>query len=234
MKILIADPSSVLCEALKEQLKCNHSVVCCNDGQDVIPMIAEHRPQLLVLGLELPNMDGLTILRTVRSAGMKMRVLAMTSLVNSYVVHALSQFDVGYVLKKPCSVCTALSHVYDMIHYDEQMPDDITAQLLVLGLRMNLGGFTCVHHAIRLLRQNPDQSLTKELYPNVARICGGTPQRVERAIRGVIRDAWMHRDERVWRAFFTVSRQGVIALPTNGDFIVRMAAAGKDNAACGY
>ena len=233
MNILIADPSSVLCEALAEQLKFGHSVMCCNDGRDVIPMITQHRPQLLVLGMELPNLDGLTILQTIRSSGIQLRVLAMTSLANSYVMNTLSQFEVGYVLQKPCSVCATLSRIYDMIHYGQQLPDDITAELLALGLRMNLGGFTCLCHAIRLMRENPGQSLTKELYPDVARICGGTSQRVERAIRSVIRDAWLHRDDSVWRAYFTSSRQGSIALPTCGDFITRMAAVGKDNVACG-
>ena len=68
MKILIADPSSALCEALEEQLKQNHEVMCCSNGRDVFPLIAQHHPQLLILGLELPGIDGLTILQTMHSS----------------------------------------------------------------------------------------------------------------------------------------------------------------------
>ena len=233
MKILIADPSSALCEALEEQLKQNHEVMCCSNGRDVFPLIAQHHPQLLILGLELPGIDGLTILQTMHSSGMQMRVLVMSSLINEYVANTLNRFDVSYAVEKPSSVCVILSRVYDLIHYGQQMPEDITSQLITLGFRMNLAGAKALCHAIRLMRENPDQSLTKELYPNVARICGTTQQGVERAIRSAIHDAWLHRDESLWRAYFSVTRQGVIKLPTNGDFITRMAVVGKDNVACG-
>jgi len=149
------------------------------------------------------------------------------------VANCLSRFEVGYTVQKPCAVCTILSRVYDMIHYGQRMPEDITAELLAMGFRMNLTGFRALCHAIRLMRENPGQSLTKELYPDVARICNSTQPGVERSIRCAIRDAWLHRDESIWRAYFTVGKQGVIKLPTSGDFITRMAAVGKDKTACG-
>ena len=82
------------------------------------------------------------------------------------------------------------------------------------------------------MRENPNQSITKELYPNVAKICGGTSGRVEKAIRNVIHDAWLRRDERNWAILFPPDRQGRVSVPTNSEFITRIAFGGQNKNAC--
>ncbi|MBQ3252006.1 MAG: response regulator [Oscillospiraceae bacterium] len=234
MKILLADPSKVWCQALEEQLKGHYQVFTATDGADVIPLLLDRKPDLLVLNLNLSHMDGLTILRTVYSSNIQVRVLVLADLFNDYVLGVLAKFKIAHALLKPCAICTVLTQIYEIMHLEEQESDMLAPEpaLLTLGLRMNLSGFRCLCTAICLMRKNPYQGLTKELYPDVAKICGGTTQRVERAIRNVIHDAWLRRDERIWRAYFPMNREGRISLPSNGDFIVRIALGGKDNKAC--
>lgn len=235
MKILLADPSEVWCDALEEQLKSHYTVLRCNDGREVLQNLTEHRPELLVLGLDMPYVDGLTLLQLIHTSGIPVRILVTSFVYNSYTLGMLEQFKIAYALTKPCTVCTALSQIYQILHYEETAnqafdPDPV---LLALGLRMNLSGYPCVRTAIMLLRENPGQWITKVLYPNVAKLCGGTPERVERAIRNVIRDAWLRRDDRIWQAYFPADRVERIKCPSNGDFITRIAFGGKDNRACG-
>lgn len=235
MKILLADPSEIYCDAIEQQLDDHYTVLRCNDGRDVIPMLKEHQPDLLVLGLELPNIDGLTVLRMIRTAGIQVRVMVTAYIYSEYDLRILSEFAISHLVSKPTSICTVITHIYQMLHYEDEAykAEDPDATLLLLGLRMNLAGYRCLVTAIRLLREDPGQSLTKELYPNVAKICGGTSSRVERAIRCTIHDAWINRDEKVWMAYFPLNRNGRIATPSNGDFIARIAFCGKDNKACG-
>lgn len=235
MKILLADPSEIWMDALYEQLKDRNEIWQCADGANVIPMLLEHRPDLLLLGMELPHMDGITLMKLIRSSGIQVRVLAAAYIFPEYAIQMLRQFEVSHFVCKPCTVCAAVSQIYQMLHFDKNVDNagNIEATLLLLGLRMNLSGFDCLHTAIRLLQENPDQPLTKVLYPEVAKICGGTPQRVERAIRNVIHDAWLRRDDKIWMAYFPRNRKGEISQPCNGDFITRIAFGGKDNRACG-
>ena len=235
MKILLADPSGLWCDALEEQLKSHYTILRCQDGREVLPLLREHNPDLLLLGMDLPYVDGLTLLHLIRSSGIQVRILTASAFYNDYIVSSLSQFKIAYMLTKPCTVCTAISQIYQILHYDadKDMQDDPNPVLLAMGLRMNLSGYSCLCAAIKLLRENPGQGISKVLYPDVAKICGGTAARVERAIRGVINDAWSRRDDRIWQAYFPADRQGRIDCPSNGVFITRIALGGKDNRACG-
>ena len=52
MKILLADPSEAWCDALEDQLKSNYEVVRCADGREVLRLLYENSPDLLVQGLD--------------------------------------------------------------------------------------------------------------------------------------------------------------------------------------
>lgn len=235
MKILLADSSEIWMDALNEQLKGHNEVWQCTDGAEVIPMLIQHRPELLVLGMDLPHIDGLSLLRMIHSSGIRVKVLVAAYAYSDYDLQILREFEVSHFVRKPCTVCAVMSQIYQMMRFDKTISNaaGVEPTLLLLGLRMSLSGYECLLTAIRLIREKPDQGLTKELYPEVAKICGGSSQRVERAIRSVIRDAWLRRDDRIWMAYFPRNRKGEISQPKNGDFITRIAFGGKDNKACG-
>ena len=226
VKIMLADTSEAWMDALEDQLKCRHEVRRCCNGTDVIPLLLEYQPDLLVLELMMPGMDGLTILRAIRICGLSVRLLITSRVFTPYVMDVLHSFGIIYALQKPCAVCTAVSHINEMIRCDDAMSDadELDTLLLMLGFRMSLTGYHCLHEGICLMQGNPRQSITKELYPAIARKCGGSPQRVERAIRNVIRDAWQCRNEHLWCAYFSRNREGKIPLPSNGELIARLAA----------
>lgn len=74
-------------------------------------------------------------------------------------------------------------------------PDQLT---LIYGLLRRLGlnacqaGFFYTAHAVRLALGEPERlvRVTKQLYPDVALICGVSPGAVECGIRTAIRAAW--------------------------------------------
>ena len=67
--------------------------------------------------------------------------------------------------------------------------------------------------------RDPGQSVTKELYPAVAALCGGTAVQVERSMRSAIAAAWVRGDEQLWQMYFP----GEAERPTNTSFISRLA-----------
>ena len=235
MKILLADPSSVWCDVLEEQLNSHYTVLRCEDGADVMPMLLEQCPDLLVLNLEMPHIDGLTLLHMIHASGIETKLLVTANVFTRYALSILAEFGVSHMLSKPCTVCAVMTQIYQLLHYTEDGNNisDPETDLLILGFRMNLCGYECLRTAIRLLREDPDQPVSKVLYPNVAKICGGSSQRVERAMRNAISDAWKRRDDRIWMAYFTPNRNGDISQPSNGDFITRIALRDKRKRACG-
>jgi two-component system response regulator (stage 0 sporulation protein A) len=95
--------------------------------------------------------------------------------------------------------------------------------LRALGIQPKLRGFACLREAVLICAREEHQSVTKILYPEVARRCGCAATHVERNIRSAIQDAWASRNENVWRLYFTPNSSGDIPRPTNAAVISRLA-----------
>lgn len=81
-------------------------------------------------------------------------------------------------------------------------------------------GYHYLQIAIPLFAKNKSQAITKELYPDVARIANcASPGAVERGIRHVIMISWEYRDARIWDRYFP----GAAKPPTNKVFIATLA-----------
>ena len=107
----------------------------------------------------------------------------------------------------------------------ETMDAAIRRILLELGIPNSLKGYSRVICAIRIVAEDPSvaDSITKRLYPMVAKEFNDTPSRVERSIRHAVESAFDRCDTRVISRYFgnTVSpRKG---RPTNSEFITRLA-----------
>ena len=95
----------------------------------------------------------------------------------------------------------------------------IQKMLRELGIPVHRKGFRQLVVAIYLFQQDEEQSMTKELYPGVAKIIGGTDWRiVERDTRTAIFYAWENRNEEVWNFYFP----GLNRSPSNKVFIATL------------
>ena len=95
--------------------------------------------------------------------------------------------------------------------------------MLTLGVRTKLDGYTYLLDAIPMVLREPGISLTKELYPDVAKICQSDAKRVERSMRDAIEKAWENRDDQIWKLYFASGSSGEVRKPTNSVFISRLA-----------
>ena len=99
----------------------------------------------------------------------------------------------------------------------------MTNQLLSLNIPSKLRGYAYLREAIPRMMKDPDQPITKVLYPAVGAVFGCKGTHVERSIRSAIDTAWKQRDDRVWQRYFRVGSDGVIPRPSNAAFISRLA-----------
>lgn len=228
LKILIADRSTAFSKRLAEELSALFEVQVCCTGRQALEVYSTYRPDMMVLELELPELDGFGVLRTLRAAGHNVKTLALSgSLESNYVQQLLVQHGVEFALPKPCAVAAAVARLQEMacVYSGREWSDDdeITSLLLMLGFRVKNGGFQCVHEALRVLRADRMLPVTKVVYPEVSKVCGGSNERIERAVRGAIKTAYLNRDDRVWRYFFAPGRDGTVSCPSNAEFLRRMA-----------
>ena len=225
-KLLIADASEEFRMELAEILRGNYMVQVCQEGCQTLERILSMEPDILVLDLLLPGLDGITLLQKAADAGLRPVVLATTAFTNDYVLETLSRMGVGYVMMKPCNVYAVAARIADLEQPlkppappRQDHRTQVVSHLRTLGISTKLKGYACLKEGILEKIRDPDQQITKELYPNVAKICGGNGPQVERAIRTAISGAWKRRDEQVWRNYFRPNQSGILERPTNAVFI---------------
>ena len=235
-KILIADPSPEFCGALSDLLGGAYELRICHDGIRAQSLLESFQPDVLVLDLTLSGLDGVAVLKTAVSAPKRPATLVTTRFLSSYVEKIVETLGIDYLVLKPCDARAVTEHVHDLagqggrasfVAYDPEVT--MANMLLNLNVPTKRKGFRCLEEALALYEQDPDQSVTKVLYPEVAKRVGGSKTSVERAIRGVIHSAWAHRDEKVWRLYFQPTRDGTVPRPTNRAFIATLVECLKRN-----
>ena len=78
-RIVVADGHPMFAQGLQAMLRGRYEVVAVvSDGTDVVPTVRRLRPDLLLLGLALPNRTGFDVLRDLKSVGTSVRVVVIS------------------------------------------------------------------------------------------------------------------------------------------------------------
>jgi CheY-like chemotaxis protein len=101
VKILVADDHDRMRRMIRQVLvDAAHEVVECADGREAVRLWSESRPDLAVMDLEMPGMDGLTATRAIRERAPAARVMILTSYDSPALRLAAREAGVvGYALK---------------------------------------------------------------------------------------------------------------------------------------
>ncbi|MBR4733952.1 MAG: sporulation initiation factor Spo0A C-terminal domain-containing protein [Lachnospiraceae bacterium] len=101
----------------------------------------------------------------------------------------------------------------------------ITNIMLEMGIPAHLKGYHYLRDAILLSGKDVEvvTSVTKLLYPTVARRYKTTGQKVERAIRNAIEVSWSRGNDETFVNLFGYSSSNGKTRPTNSEYIARIA-----------
>lgn len=229
-KVLIADSNDEFRESLSDALSSTCILHACRSGAQALDLLQSFCPDILILDLMLPGIDGITLLHRALEADLHPAILATSRFTSDYVLEALHRLEVNYLMMKPCDVQSIVSRVNDLaadLHpasvYHTDPKSAVSNLLLSLGFPTKLDGFSYLQAAIPLYSEDPSQAITKELYAAVATLYHKDRKQVERSIRSAIDAAWRSRDEKIWQLYFNPAPGGCVPRPTNGTFISRMA-----------
>jgi DNA-binding NarL/FixJ family response regulator len=99
--VLIAEDDPVIREALRQQLDKHYDVVAAvGDGQEAVETVGKHRPDVALLDISMPVMNGLDAARQISAAAPEVKIIFVTSHAEpAYVEEAFHRGASGYVLK---------------------------------------------------------------------------------------------------------------------------------------
>lgn len=230
LTLMIIDCSDEFRLALEQELQKSYIIHHFRDGQAALDAALSIRPDVIVLDLMLTGIDGITLLHSLRDAGIHPMVLAVTRLYNDYIVETALELGVQYLIRKPCIPSAVAERVRDLSKCLNSKPEKISDPSVFITELLNKMGFSARHKGYDYLREaailmwkQPGSSITKELYPAVANMYSGTPVQVERAIRSALNAAWELRSGDVWDEFSPRNLDGTAQRPSNGYLVARLA-----------
>ena len=256
--VAIIEDNKEICLSLKRRIDETEdleTVGIAHDGYEGLSLIENQMPDVVVLDVVMPKMDGMELLEQLQKKELAKRPeIIVTSAINhDNVTRKALQLGAQYYLVKPLhnddvllkrirqtmqqtstkatlnpfnkteegfSLADERSKTYNMINEDN-LEAIITDVIHEIGVPAHIKGYNYLREAITLCIQDKEfiNSITKMLYPTVARNYQTTSSRVERAIRHAIEVAWNIGREEILNSIFGYTIDTNKGKPTNGEFI---------------
>lgn len=103
IRVLIADDQEIVCEGLKRILQTDPQIrviATANDGQEALDLIANQTPDLVLMDLQMPRMNGVQAIRHLKESHPNLPVLVLTTYMDDkWLFDAIRSGASGYLMK---------------------------------------------------------------------------------------------------------------------------------------
>lgn len=212
------------------------------DGDKVCDSIQEFQPDIALMDVFMPHLDAIGVMNKIRSDANVKTPLFMTvsSFDSATLERELTLNGASYFFLKPIETDVMVERVIQIAQSRTdgrsrsgllssspqrgQQPDlevMVTEIIHQIGVPAHIKGYHYLRDSIMLVIQQPEiiDSVTKQLYPTVAKKNNTTSSRVERAIRHAIEVAWDRGDVDTLNSYFGYTIHNGRGKPTNSEFI---------------
>ncbi len=238
IRVLLADDDTEFCARMSAVLDSADDfelVGIAENGEKALSAVNELRPDVLIIELMLPVMDGMSVLsRLHEQDGPHPAVMVFSAFASPQIGAECAALGVDLFLRKPMepqAVCERLrlwrTGQLRAVKAEESMALElrVTEVIHQVGVPAHIKGYQFLRDAILMTMENQDyiNSVTKRLYPEIAKRNGTTASRVERAIRHAIEVAWDRGDVDTLNSYFGYTIHNLRGKPTNSEFIAMIA-----------
>lgn len=206
------------------------------DGSRVVEFIKINSPDIVLMDAFMPKVDALGVLSQLKNISLAKRPVMALMLTgdNPRFESELISAGADYCFIKPFELNIMAERLVQISGWSQQqMPSrqseraDSDLEIIIsdimrqIGVPAHIKGYQYLRESIALSIKDPElmHSVTKVLYPTVAKNNKTTPSRVERAIRHAIEVAWDRGDVDVLSSYFGYTIQNSRGKPTNSEFI---------------
>ncbi|PIQ86485.1 MAG: two-component system response regulator [Candidatus Omnitrophica bacterium CG11_big_fil_rev_8_21_14_0_20_45_26] len=105
LKLLIVDDETEICEFLKSFFEeRNYTVAIANSGEQAIEQLKKEKPQVVLLDIKMPGMDGIQTLREIKSKNPKSKVIMVTAIETRDKIEECLRLGADNYITKPLSL----------------------------------------------------------------------------------------------------------------------------------
>ena len=233
--VLLADGNEEFRSMLREMIDQTEDfnvVGSVGTGVDALRAAGETDPDLVILDVVLPEMDGISVIRQLRERDRnRPKILVLSAFCNDRTVAESMEKGADYYLTKPCRADSLLDRMRavcaepEQVDHAAELKNMVTAIIHEIGVPAHIKGYQYLREAIMIAVEDMEviNAVTKVLYPEVAKRFATTPSRVERAIRHAIEVAWDRGDLETLQKYFGYTVSNTKGKPTNSEFIAMIA-----------
>ncbi len=243
VKVLIVDESTEERRILRERLQSEGfaTVAEASNGESALQSILTNTYDVVILDIWLSQLDGISVIRRVKEKISQKSCplfILVSSSTNSKLLMEANHAGADICLIKPYGLDNMMEHIRSLTEIRQKetpitesfqaVPDmetQVTKIIHQIGVPAHIKGYQYLRSAILMTVMDNEiiNSVTKVLYPSVARKYDTTTSRVERAIRHAIEVAWDRGDLETLNSFFGYTVQNSRGKPTNSEFIAMIA-----------
>ena len=207
------------------------------DGMIIYDAIKNETPDVVIIEAVMPNLDAIELIKKVNDSSYKKpQFIVTSSYENAFIEQQVMLAGASYFMLKPFDIKVLGERIKAMLDIDTDITSDMTyskvkgnpnLEIIVtdiihqIGVPAHIKGYHYLREAIIQSVNDKEmlESVTKLLYPSVAKKFSTTPSRVERAIRHAIEIAWDRGDLDILNSFFGYTVNTGKGKPTNSEFI---------------
>ncbi|KAB2951693.1 sporulation transcription factor Spo0A [Heliorestis acidaminivorans] len=255
IRLVISDDNKEFCDILRDYISSQDDIELigmAHNGQEALTLIQQEEPDLVILDIIMPHLDGIGVLERLGEMQLphRPRVIILTAFGQESMTHRAVQLGADYFILKPFDFqilgnrirqlmggnippATTMASQQSCASVETPPPAtrprnldvEVTNIIHQMGVPAHIKGYQYLRDAILLVIQEVNLlgAVTKELYPMIAQKYMTTPSRVERAIRHAIELAWDRGNVELMSKFFGYTINLERGKPTNSEFIAMVA-----------
>ena len=255
IKIVLADDNKDFCQVLKEYLSNEDDIEIlgiAKDGIEALDLVKRTQPDLLVLDVIMPHLDGLGVIGKLNAMDIQKmpKIIVLSAVGQDKITQSAINLGADYYIVKPFDFVIFINRIRELVsnktaHIEPRtrvntdihmtrsdfvknsgnIETEITNIIHEIGVPAHIKGYLYLREAIKMVIDNVELlgAVTKELYPSIAKKFNTTPSRVERAIRHAIEVAWSRGKVDTINQLFGYTVHNTKGKPTNSEFIAMIA-----------
>ena len=220
-----------------------------NNGEEIYDIIKEKEPDVVLLDIIMPKMDGLTVMEKInQEANLRKQpsFIVISAIGQERITENAFGLGADYYILKPFDNSLVVNRIKNTRTVKERktgelrkvkpyedkeafrernLETDVTNIIHEIGIPAHIKGYQYLRDAIIYSVDDIEMlnSITKILYPTIAKKHQTTPSRVERAIRHAIEVAWSRGKMDTIDELFGYTVSNGKGKPTNSEFIALIA-----------
>ncbi|NRS14934.1 sporulation transcription factor Spo0A [Brevibacillus sp. HB1.4B] len=249
IEVLLADDNREFVNLLEEYISSQYDmnvVGVAYNGNEVVRLLQERVPDVLILDIIMPHLDGLAVLEQIQAMRLspQPKIIMLTAFGQEEITKKAVELGAAYYILKPFDMEVLAQRIRQIITTKpassfvssvkpqatlqirgRNLDASITSNIHEIGVPAHIKGYLYLREAITMVYNDVELlgSITKVLYPDIAKKFNTTASRVERAIRHAIEVAWSRGNLDSISSLFGYTISNTKAKPTNSEFIAMVA-----------